>query len=225
MANESFRCLRDSLRREPVVWVLLGTSLLIPGAVLLWTPHGVVEPDKLRSAAGLAIFSSSLWTIVFVSHFVFGVEAAAFAGSEERCREVHRALRTLWAAAAVALSAVALSQAFLPAEIAARGWGLLTGGFLILTGNRFPQLRVPSPFGVNLRWGRSNLLPMNEPTWRRVQRFGGRCYVLSGIATIVGSLLLPVKVLGNYGLLWLVAFPLVPVTYAVILVKRGTEAP
>jgi hypothetical protein len=225
MAVESFRHLRDSLRREPVNWILLGTALVLPGAVLLGIPRSSHAADPLRSAARGAFVFSSAWVALYVGQFVIGVHAGVFAGSEDTCGEAHRSLRRLWAAMIFAFSVMGLSRALLPAEAVARAWGILFGGFLVLTGNRYPQLRVPSPFGVTLQpGGFSDRSSWSEPTWRKVQRFGGRFYVLSGIVTIAGALLVPTDLLGEYGSLWCLTAFAAPSVYVLVLSLREKAA-
>ncbi|MBQ9488369.1 MAG: SdpI family protein [Lachnospiraceae bacterium] len=63
--------------------------------------------------------------------------------------------------------------------------GILMGIFMIIAGNVLPKSRINGSFGVRIPWS-----TYNETTWRKTNRFGGLALVITGIVTILGTLLL-----------------------------------
>jgi uncharacterized membrane protein len=110
----------------------------------------------------------------------------------------------------VALGA-ALGAPFEVGRLVLGGVGVL---FLAL-GNYLPRLRSNWWMGIRTPWTLDN-----EDVWRRTHRLGGRTFVIGGLVSLLGAVLLPMEVAGVVGLIALTCAAVVPVVYSYVVWRQ-----
>ncbi len=98
--------------------------------------------------------------------------------------------------------------------LSTKGTVLIFFVIFILLGNQMPRLRRNSTFGIKVRWAMTD-----DENWRLTHRFGGRVYVLGGVALLL-TVFLPISIFVPFFVILLLVICFAPVAYSYIIYRK-----